>query len=220
MMLADVVPQQQLRDLFGQALTLEEFGKDDLSTIVKLKPGDIFATAGNVWNRIVTRGEMDVDPGRFGRHFDRKDPKLHKAISKLIEDDVIRDVQMARAWRGVPRNANLVMELLLVEVYPGELHLADVLLQHPDRLIAPLERRFTHQSHEGLGLLGVLVSNMECYAQSKGIEHLTLTAADADLIPLFQRHGFDVENSLAATIGLRAGMSIPMERAVTHDQGV
>jgi GNAT superfamily N-acetyltransferase len=147
-------------------------------------------------------------------HFQRQDPKLHAAISKVIGEEVIRDIRMVKAWRGVPRKANLVMELVVADVYRDELHLGDVTFCDPDRPIRPADRVYELQTHKGLGLFGVLIKNMEAYAREQGHGQLTLTAGNADLVPLFRQHGFEVEDNVAGRTGLLAGMSIPMERIV------
>ncbi|QMI48979.1 GNAT family N-acetyltransferase [Burkholderia sp. MBR-1] len=213
-MLEDIVPLPQLRARFGDSLTVECFDREKLSKIIKAKPLGMHALGGNIWNRIVTRGWKDVDPMQLRSQFQRSDPKLHSAISKVIGENAIRDILMVKAWRGVPRKANLVMELMIADVYQDELHLGDVAFCDPERAIAPADRVYTLQSHKGLGLLGTVIDNMDAYARARGYNHLTLTAAYADLVPLFQKHGFEVEDSVAARIGLQAGKSIPMERAV------
>ncbi|CAE6900304.1 hypothetical protein [Paraburkholderia domus] len=213
-MLEDIVPLSQLRERFGDSLTVKSFNREELSKIIKDKPLGMHALGGNIWNRIVTKEWKNVDPMQLRANFQRSDPKLHAAISKVIGENSIRDILMVKAWGGVPRKANLIMELLIADVYQDELHLGDVTFCDPDRPIAPADRIYNLQSHKGLGLLGAVIDNMDAYARTRGYKHLTLTAAYADLVPLFQKHGFRVEDNLAARIGLQAGKSIPMERAV------
>jgi GNAT superfamily N-acetyltransferase len=213
--LDDIVPLSQLRERFGDDVTVKTFCKTDLSKILKDKPLGMHALGGNIWNRIVTRQWKNVDPMQLRGHFQRHDPKLHAAISRVTGEDAIRDILMVKAWRGVPRKANLLMELLVADVYRDELHLGDVTFCDPDRPIPPADRAYEHQTHSGLGLFGVLIGNMETYAHERGYKHLTLTAAHVDLIPLFRKHGFEVEDNDVARSGIKAGISIPMERAVT-----
>lgn len=209
--LFDVVPFTELKAMFGSDLTVREYGKADLGQIIKEKPLGMHALGGNIWNRVVTKQWAQVDPMQLRNHFQRKDPKLHAAISKVVGEDVIRDILYMKVWRGVPRKANLVMELLVANVFRDDLHLGDVTFCDPDRPIAPIDRIYEMQTHKGLGLLGILLQSMMRHAREKGQQQLTLTAADSDLVPLFQEHGFVVENSIAARMGLQLGMSIPME---------
>jgi hypothetical protein len=60
----------------------------------------------------------------------------------------------------------------------------------------PLEadRKFL-QTHEGLGLLPTLTTNMQRKAQELGCEQLTLVAATVGLVNIFEHFGFVVENS-------------------------
>ncbi|WP_157659759.1 hypothetical protein [Burkholderia ubonensis] len=212
--LADIAPLSELRARFGDSLTVREYGKADLTKIIKDKPLAMHAIGGNVWNRVVTKQWVQVDPLQLSGHFQRLDPKLHAAIAKVVGEEAIRDIRLVKAWSGAPRKANLVMELLVADVYRDELHLGDVTFCDPDRPIAPVDRVYELQTHKGLGLFGVLLANMESFARQKGYQQLTLTAGNADLVPLFQQHGFEVENNIAGRTGLLAGMSIPMERKV------
>lgn len=213
-MLSNIVPRSDLEKLFGDDFTLEEYGIDDLATITKKKPKALHATGGNIWSRIVVNKWNDVDPQQLARYFQAQDPKLYRGISKVIGEDAIRDIYFAKAWRGAPRKQNLVMELMIAEVYPGDLHLCDVTFINPDKPIPPLNRRFDHQTHRGLGLLPTLLDNMQNYAKSRGLKQLTLTAASGDLVPLFKKHGFEVEDSHVGRFALDVGMGIPLERNV------
>lgn len=206
-----VAPISKLEARFGSDLRVCQYGKPDLGRIVKEKSLGMHAMGANVWNRIVTNKWIQVDPMQLRNHFQRRDPKLHSAISKVVGEDIIRDILYVKAWRGVPRKANLVMELLVVDVYRDELHLGDITFCDPARPIAPINRVYEMQTHKGLGLLNVLLENMRNYARVKGYRKLTLTAAHSDLVPLFKEHGFAVEDSIAGRMGLQAGMSIPME---------
>jgi hypothetical protein len=53
--LVDIAPLQQLCERFGDALTVQEYGKEELSKIIKDKPLGMHALGGNILNRIVTR---------------------------------------------------------------------------------------------------------------------------------------------------------------------
>ena len=67
------------------------------------------------------------------------------------------------------------------------------------------------RKHKGFGLLPNVIANMQTYAVQKGIEYLTLTAAAGDLVPLFTKHGFKIEDNDLGRLCLRAGVCIPME---------
>ncbi|WP_442782689.1 hypothetical protein [Collimonas fungivorans] len=213
--LSDVVPREKLAKIFGADLTFEEHGMPELAYISKKKPDAVNAIGGNVWSRIVHNKWVDVDPTQLADYFDRVDPKLHRAISKVIGEDVIRDIYYARAFKGVPRKANLVMEILLADVYNSDLQLGDITFCNPDKPIARAERRFPHQTHHGLGLLSTLVDNMNQYALSRQYRQLTLTAASLEIVSVFSRHGFEVEDSKMGRLAMRLGGGIPMERNVT-----
>lgn len=212
--LREIIPLKELAAIFGDELRLEEFGKSDISEIIRKKPECLHGLAGNIWNRIVQKNWCKVDSQQLAPYFKKCDPKLHNAISKVVGEDVIRDIYFVRAWRGVPRKDNLVMEVVIADVYRSDLQLADITFCNPGKPIAPVDRRFKLQTHKGLGLFPTLLENMNKYGLAHGHEQLTLTAAFRDLVALFRHHGFVVENSLAGKIAMQCGAGIPMERDV------
>lgn len=98
-------------------------------------------------------------------------------------------------------------------VYRNDLHLADVTFVDPDQPI-PEGRGFAFQTHKGLGLLPILMANMQQEATKLGCEQLTLQAATSDQMTLFQKYGFVVESSPFARLGMEHGVAIPMEKDI------
>jgi hypothetical protein len=211
-MLCDVLPRQQLVDRFGASLILEEFGKAEMARIKDIKPATVFGIGASVWNRIVTKRWKPVQPHKMARYFQTTDPNLPVAIGKLIKEEVIQDIYLARGWAGNKRDENLVVELLVAKVYRQDLHLADITFMDPTSPIAESERRFELQSHRGLGLVRDLMQNLERVAREHHCQQITLTAGTRDLVGLFNRYGFDVEDSVAGRIAMQVGAGIPMER--------
>lgn len=67
----------------------------------------------------VQKNWCKVDSQQLAPYFKKCDPKLHRAISKVVGEDVVRDIYFARAWRGVSRKDNLVMEVVIADVFTG-----------------------------------------------------------------------------------------------------
>jgi hypothetical protein len=212
--LSDALPRKQLVERFGSKLILAEFGKPELKTIVELKPQSLHAIAGSVWNRIVARKWHDVDPRIFGRQFGRKDPYLYQHISESLGIEVIRDIYYAKAWQNARKERNVVAEVLVAWVYRNDLNLTDVTFIDRSAPIPKAQRKSTLQTHKGLGLLPVLLQNMQKVAEGNGCEQLTLIAATRDEMALFARHGFKVEDSELARFGVESGVAIMMDRNV------
>jgi len=209
-----VFPKQEIVNRFGADLIFEELGKSDLAEIARRNRACVFGIAASAWNRIVVKQWHNVRPTQFAAYFQKGDPDLHAAISRLIQAEVIRDIYSVKVWRK-PKQANsLIAELIVAWVYRNDLHLADVTFRNPDRPIPTRLRRFADQHYEGLGLLPRLLEGLQRKAVNLGCEQLTLTAARRDQVGLFSRHGFLVEDSESGRILLELGAGIPMERAV------
>ncbi len=208
-----VLPKSQLVERFGNELTLEEFGKSELNSIARIKPDGLHEIGASVWNRIVVRGWHSVEPTCLSDNFDNRDPNLYGAISRLLDIEVIRDIYYVRGWKGTKKRRQLVVELLLAWVYQNDLHLADITFIDPNQPI-PRDKRLAFQTHKGLGLLPVLLANLQQKGKQLGCEQLTLIAATRDQMRLFAKHGFVVENSPLARLGMKTGIAIPMERTV------
>jgi hypothetical protein len=167
----------------------------------------------SVWNRIVNRGWHSVNPQALARQFREHDPRLPQAINRLLGIKVIRDIYYVQGWKGTKTDSALVLELLVAWVHRNDLFLADVTFRNPDQPI-PEGQGFALQTHKGLGLLPTLLANLQAKAEELGCEQLTLQAATRDQMNLFSRHGFVVEDSPLAQLGLKYGAAIPMERDV------
>jgi len=212
--LSVILPKSQLVDRFGAKLVLEEYGKNDLKLLATKIPQGLHGLGGSVWNRIVTKGWHQVDPQQLAPYFRSRSPALHQVISKLLDVEVIRDIYYAKGWRGAKRRSNLVMEMLVAWLYRNDLHLGDITFINPDKPIPKARRKYQFQTHEGLGLLPDLLANMRGKAKELGCEQLTLTAAAAEQVGLFNRFGFTVEDNDNARLTVKIGYGIPMEQDV------
>ena len=64
-------------------------------------------------------------------------------------------------------------------------------------------------------MLPIVVQNMIKYATEHGLKYLTLTAASGDLVPLFEKHGFIVEDNQVAKKAIALDMGISMEMKIS-----
>ena len=108
-----------------------------------------------------------------------------------------------------------VAELLIAAAYPNVIHISDIEFSNPRAPIPEGEQQYTHQHFRGLGLLPLLVANAAQYGQQLGADSICITAAHIDLVPLFEGHGFRVDNTPAGQIGMQAGISIPMTKPLS-----
>ena len=209
----ELLPIADLQERFDETLSVEVLGMSQLGEITRRKPGDIHAIALNVWNRIVQMRLRAVDSHAVAHAVNNQNPKLHSIIAEIIGEPVIQNIIYMQATLPFQEQRLEVAEFLAAEVFPNDLHLADMLFQDPRRPIPPNERRYRFQTHRGLGLLAAVVRKAETFARVRNKDFITLTAADRDLVPLFGSYGFTVEENPAAQFILNAvGQGIPMEK--------
>ena len=211
-MLNQVLPRAQLEARFGSRLILEEYHKADMGQLVRAYPEGVFGIGANVWNRIVSKGWNHVNPRAMSSYFDGSNPRMPLAIGRLIQEEIIEDIYYVKGWDGTRTDDRLVVQLLVAKVYRNDLHLADVAFTDPDRPLAESARRSEHQTHVGLGLLPALMENLEAEAIAQSCSEITLTSTTLENVALFERYGFQVEDSNTGRMAMGAGYGIPMEK--------
>lgn len=207
MQLRDVIPSQEIKTRFGSSIKTLELGLQSMASIITMDGADVHATALNVWNRIVQNQLRPVDPQAIAPWVNAQDPRIYKQIEKLIGAPVFTDA----AYFSARTTDAVVARVILFRVFPNSLHLSDVYFQNPAEPLPPPERK-RFRAYRGYGLLPTLMENMKAFAREHGVEYLTLTAASDDLIPLFEKHGFTVEDNEMGRICVESGMCIPMEQ--------
>jgi hypothetical protein len=209
MSLLSLIPTSEVKAKFADELETVELGFDNFDEICRADAMSIYAASLNIWNRIVQGKLRDVDPMALAPYLNGEDPTLYQQIEKIIGEPVIYDA----AYFHADLKGATVAHVMLLRVFPNNLHFADVNFVNPAHPIAR-HRRKRAQTHRGLGLLPTLVTNMKRYAHNQDLDYITLTAAYDDLIPLFERHGFIVEQNPMADICVSSGQCIPMEMSL------
>jgi hypothetical protein len=214
MHLSSVFPAEPLRAKFSQSVLIEHWDKSQLAKIATLKKVSIFEIGAGAWDRYVASNQ-DCDPQALSKYFQEQDSKLYLAMERQIRSKVLIDISYTFAT--IEDDAPLsrcVSELLLAIVHPGVLCISDVTFANVYAPMPDNERRYPFQSFKGLGLLPILIDNCSAFCRAHGISQITLTAADAGLMNLFQSYGFKVADTPAGRLGLRTHTGIPMTRKV------
>jgi hypothetical protein len=194
-----IFPIDEVRPHFSSRLQFRQFGLEEYAQIVRFEAQGIGNVGATVWNRMVHAKVHDVDPKALQKYFKQDgkiDPEIVFAIGEIIGEPVIKDISYSRCTI----DAQPVAELLLADVYPNDLHWADVHFRDPRRPIRrpPSATVETLRKFKGFGLLGAVVSSIDQYARENGFDYVTLTAAEPSLVPLFESYGFELErNDLA-----------------------
>ncbi len=209
MYLKAVSPLEELQRRFDGNLQVKEYGIKDLAELVRDYPSKLQGCALNVWNRIVFYSGKRVNPRALAGKINVLDPPLFKEIERVIGDPVITDLYgLCAVHPSYP--AHPVAMLFVFRVFPNTLHLADVNFIAPDKPL-PKSKQSLLRTHQGLGLLKVVMNRLKSYAVAHKIDYITLTAAFKELVPVFERHGFKVENNPMGVMGLETGECIPMD---------
>lgn len=208
MTLQDVFPEIELRKKFDKDVFIFRYGFKNLNEIIKEKSDSVFQTGARSWDRFVHMNQFP-NPRILLKHFEGQNPLIYKEVAGIVGAECLHDIAYIKA---VIDDGTLTetksAELLIANIYPGELHIADIQLLNPYVPINPQKHAF--QPFKGLGLMSLVVDKCKEYCAQHEINIISLIAAEKSLIPVFERFGFKVEDSPTAQIGLQFGQSIPM----------
>jgi hypothetical protein len=197
-----ILPFDQIVKRFDKPVRLEQLGMDRFAEVATRDPNGLLNAAFTVWQRYV-RKHPEANAGAVRDHIRQHGGDFLDAVQATIGEPVIRDISFSRCTLDDPQlEENLVAYLLVARVYPNDVHIADMNFMNPYLPIAPERRKFKFQRYKGLSLLGALLSRVEAYAAVHGCEYLTLNAATDDLVPLFSKFGFSVEDGQATSLAM------------------
>jgi len=204
-----IFPEQGIRAAIPEA-AFTSFGMKDLSSIVRLKSLALFELGLTTWHAAMMSRQFRVAPNALGDLVDRKEPNLLKYVSRALNRKVLFDISYRFATDPSTEASPPKLQLLVAHTYPNRLHIADIQLLDPRKPKAGAGAD-DDQSHESLRLLGVTLENAKTVAREIGADQITLTAANRELVPVFARHGFTVERSLAAQQAVAMDAGVPMQ---------
>jgi len=174
----------------------------------------MFEMGMTTWDTVITRRLHDVSPKAVSTYVDADDPRVVQAIQRVLGRKIINDIYYGKATLAVEGEHRTVAEVLVGHIYPGMIHIADLEFSDPYSPIPEEQRQYRYTEYRGLGLLGTFVDHVVSLARELGVHEVTLTAATADHVPLFERHDFVIANSPRAKIAEKAGIAVPMIRTV------
>lgn len=207
--LSQVFPTDRIVDLVPGA-EIVSLGKPDIKEIALLKPKTMHEMGMATWHAAMQSGNFNVDPKMLAKYIDDGDPHILKRVSQALGQKVVFDISYCFATLPDVKLEEPAIQTLVAHLYPSRLHIGDVKLLDPRRPRSDTEHA-GDQSHESLRLFSVFLNNCKIVAKNLGAEKISLTAAYVELVETFRAHGFEVEDSELARLGLRFGMGIPME---------
>ena len=203
-----ILPFEEIESRFDKPVRLEQLGMDRFEEVAKRDPNGLMNAALTVWQRYA-RNNPNADPAAVRDYIRQHGGDLLNAVQALVGEPVVRDISFSRCTIDDADLAeNLVAYLLVARVYPNEFHIADVSFVNPYEPIPPELRSYKSRRFRGLQLLGTVLQRAEAYAAKHHCDYMTLTAPADDLVPLFGKFGFVVEDDLAT--------SLAMEKKVAH----
>ena len=213
MKLNEIFPKELVKNKVGiDDIIFHQYDSENIDEIIELKYSCMFELGATIWDKHIqaTPNENKI---LLGPHFQTCNPYLFREASKIIGDDTIKDISYTYAETKDNSVAHTKFSQLLIAVLcQNILHISDIEFANPLHLIPEQDRKFTFQSHKGLGLFGELISNCITYCKQESLSKICLTAANIDLVPFFEKHGFSVDDSPTARIGMEYGGSIPMSK--------
>ncbi|GGQ01491.1 hypothetical protein [Shewanella ulleungensis] len=215
MKLNEIFPQELVQAKAGiDDITFHQFDGDNIDDIVKMKESCMFELGGTIWDKHI-QVTPNENPMKLGPHFQTGNPYLFKEASKIIGEDTIKDISYTYAETKNPSiDHSQFSQLLIAVLHQNILHISDIEFANPLQEIPEKERKFTFQSHKGLGLFGDLIANCITFCKQESLNKICLTAADIDLVPFFEKHGFLVDDSPTGRMGMAHGGSIPMSKVL------
>lgn len=189
-----------------------QIGMENIEEIVKLKKNCMFELGGTIWDKYI-QVTPNEDPMILAAHFQNLNPYLFEEASKIIGEKTIQDISYTYAEVNDPAVEHRIFSQLLIAVlFRGILHISDVDFSHPLHEIPDQDRKYTFQSHKGLGLFGDLMSNCIAFCEKEGLNKICLTAASINLVQFFEKYGFLVDDTPTGRFGMAHGGSIPMSK--------
>lgn len=207
MHLRDILPLELIKQTLGSQYNYKIRYFRDLESILQnsgLK-GIFFENCASSWHNHCVKNQVPKEQYQIGESFNADNKILYKQIEQRVGALIFDDLIATKVF--IDDNPTPVAELFLSTTLKGPLKIHDVCFQN---IFKPKEK-YTLQKYEGLNAFSQLIINAKLYCTQHGINQISLTAANIDLIPFFESHGFIVEDSEVARIGisvLKAG--IPM----------
>ncbi len=198
----DILPFGEIEKRFEKPVYLEQMGMERFAEVAVRDPNGLLNAAFTVWQRYV-RKHPETHVGAVRDFIRQHGGDFLDAVQALIGEPIIRDLSFSRCTiDDAALDEHLVAYLLVARVYPNDVHIADMNFVNPYMPIDPDRRKFKFQRYKGLRLLGALLARTEAYAAEHGCQYLTLTAATDDLVPLFGKFGFTVEDGQATSLAM------------------
>ncbi|MBI5640974.1 MAG: hypothetical protein HZA17_11160 [Nitrospirae bacterium] len=204
-----ILPKEEILNWIDQHVIFEEYTLKDIDRIKHINAERFFRLIMNTVQRIIEFDLYPINRADIGGCVECRDPDIYKKISRIIGDEVIKDIYYARG--EVPGNGKeneLVSELLAAQVYPNNLYLAAVEFAIPER--SGLQGSRTGQEKATETLFCRLIGNAAGFGRSRACNYLLFSARALSQVELFERCGFMAEGPAPDRLAANPGREILM----------
>jgi hypothetical protein len=212
--LSQVFPADEASNRVGCEVVIETFEFEQIDEICAIEQQTMLDVGAAIGYRMkLDYPELDLE--QFSAAFDSRDPRLYEYLSAELQAPTIDDLFYGHV-RLADESADYrtVAELLIAVAYPGVVHIGDVEFSNPLAPLAEDEITRPMTRFKGLGLLGETIQRSVKLAQRLGLSAVCLTPAEHALVPLFEYHGFEIDQNELATLMRQAGMPGPMRMTI------
>jgi hypothetical protein len=207
-----ILPFAEIESRFDKPVILEQLGMDAFAQVARRDPNGLASMAFTVWQRYL-RANPAVGAGAVRDYIRLHGGNFWEGVEAVIGAPVVHDLSYSRCTIDDPAlEEPLAAYLFVARVYPNDVHVADMSFANPYLPIPPERRRFKFQRFKGLSLLGTLLARAEAHAAEQGCDYLTLNAATDDLVPLFTKYGFVVEDGQATSLAMEKRVGSRLQR--------
>jgi len=211
MCLDEIVPLGKISEALSKPLDIDRYDLNRIGQVIEFNPRCIHSASLRILDRVVTHSNIDVDPMMLAPEVNAKDPRMFERISEIVGEPSIRGFIFLQAYvEDANLDNNLAVQFSAAEVFPNDLLLIDLLLSNPYKPIPEANVRFHHQKFEGFGMLGEVAANAKKCARKLGCEAITLTAASDTIVRVFEKHGFEVDDTPTGRSAKIVGSGAPM----------
>jgi hypothetical protein len=213
--LTALIPVSSIEVRLGKPLRQDAQSPGNSRELAKVDSDDLMGIALYSWHRVVESGKYDVEPTSIGPLIDKDDPvALADFIEQTIGRPLFVEAGVMDAFAEHRKKEFKTATSCAAVLFTGELHLYDIAMADPRHVIPTARRQSPSQEYRGFGLLSEVIENVYLAASERGCELVSLTAAWLPLVPIFERHGLEVEDSNLARGAMKFGSGIPMLRRV------
>ncbi len=205
--LSEAVPKDLFEQTFGTVR--EKVLATNLQELEVARAKDIPGICMFVWDEMVHRGVVKK-PQKIAPIVNNDFEGVYRFVKRQLGRDPVSDAYAVSYYNELDDGYSFA-DATIVQCYPNDLHIADVEFADNRKPISNGSVRKGRRSYHGLHVFGEFIDRLKQVAKSRDVGRLSLMVGDADLYPVFSRHGFKVNETEMAQVAYKQfGVGYPM----------